>query len=88
MWFRLVVVSGCSLALAGCHTIDAVHRLARSSPVTAVSVEPSEDRIRWFAEYREAPGGSDPILHGIFVRGVTKRGIGLPWRGEKKNRNG
>ncbi len=71
---RFVVLCGCAYALAGCHTIDAVHRLARPSPVTAVSVEPSQDRVRWLAEYREPPGDMDLILHGIFVRGVTKRG--------------
>lgn len=71
---RFLVLCCCAFALAGCHTIDAVHRLARPSPVTAVSVEPSQDGVTWFAEYREPPGGLDPILHGIFVRGVTKRG--------------
>jgi len=71
---RIVVLCGCAFALAGCHTIDAVHRIVRSSPVTAVSVEPSQDGVTWLAEYREPPGGFDPILHGIFVRGVTKRG--------------
>ena len=71
---RIVVLCGCAFALAGCHTIDAVHRIVRSSPVTAVSVEPSQDGVTWLAEYLEPPGGLDPILHGIFVRGVTKRG--------------
>ena len=71
---HFVVLCGCAHALAGCHTIDAVHRILRPSPVTAVSVEPSHDRVRWLAEYREPPGDADPILHGIFVRGVTKRG--------------
>jgi hypothetical protein len=77
MLLRLVLLfllCGWSFALAGCHTIDAVHRIARPSPVTAVSVEPRDGRVRWLAEYREPPGSSDPILHGIFVRGVTKRG--------------
>ncbi|MCH8891118.1 MAG: nitroreductase family deazaflavin-dependent oxidoreductase [Myxococcales bacterium] len=74
MLLRFVVFCGCAFALAGCHTIDAVHRIARPSPVTAVSVEPSQDRVAWLAEYREPPGGLDPILHRIFVRGVTKRG--------------
>ncbi len=71
---RFVVLCGCAFALAGCHTIDAVHRIARPSPVTGVSVEPSQDRVTWLAEYREPPGGGDPILHRIFARGVTKRG--------------
>ncbi len=74
MLLRIVVLCGCAFALAGCHTIDAVHRIVRSSPVTAVSVEPSQGGVTWLAEYREPPGGLDPILHGIFVRGVTKRG--------------
>ena len=67
MLLRIVVLCGCAFALAGCHTIDAVHRIVRSSPVTAVSVEPSQDGVTWLAEYREPPGGLDPILHGIFV---------------------
>jgi hypothetical protein len=74
MLFRLVVLCGCSSMLVGCHTIDAIHRIAGPSPVTAVSAEPTEDGVRWFAEYRAQPGGLDPILRGIFVRGVTKRG--------------
>ena len=72
--FRFVVLSGCAFALAGCHTTNALHRIARPSPVTGVSVEPNQDRVVWLAEYREPPAGLDPILHGIFVRGVTKRG--------------
>ncbi len=71
---RFVVLCGCAFGLAGCHTTDAIHRLARPSPVTAVAVEPDQNRVRWLAEYREPPRGSDPILHGILVRGVTKRG--------------
>ena len=74
MLFRSIVLSGCAFTLVGCHTLDAVHRLARPSPVTAVSVEPGEDGVTWLAEYREPPSGRDPVLHGIFVRGVTKRG--------------
>ena len=74
MLLRFVVLCGCAYALTGCHTIDAVRRLTLPSPVTAVSVEPRQDRVRWLAEYRAPPGDLDPILHGIFVRGVTKRG--------------
>jgi hypothetical protein len=74
MLLRSIVLSGCAIALAGCHTINAVQQLAGPSPVTAVAVEPSEDRVTWLAEYREPPDERDPVLHGIFVRGVTKRG--------------
>jgi hypothetical protein len=68
-------LSGCAVVLSGCHTIDAVHRIARPSPVSVVSVEPNAEGVSWIAEYREPPRGSDPILHGIFVRGVAKRGL-------------
>ncbi len=71
---RIVVLIGCACALTGCHTLDAAHRLAWPSPVTAVSVEPGQGHVRWLAEYRAPSGDSDPILHGIFVRGVTKSG--------------
>ena len=71
---RFIVLCCCAFALVGCHTIDAVHRIVQPSPVTAVSVEPSQDGVSWLAEYREPPGDVDPLLHGIFVRGVTKRG--------------
>ena len=74
MMLRFVVLCGCAFALAGCHTIDALHRIVRPSPVTAVAVEPSEDRVTWIAEYRQPPGGLDPALQRFFVRGVTKRG--------------
>jgi len=47
MLLRFVVLCGGALALAGCHTIDAIHRIVRPSPVTAVWVEPGEDGVTW-----------------------------------------
>ena len=57
MLFRFAVLCGIAYAFVGCHTIDAVQRTPRPSPVTAVTVEPSEDGVTWLAEYREPRRG-------------------------------